>query len=146
MSHQSLGMSRQVFFVSVGNYDTHSGQLGEQLVRMDARLIQTLEQQHDAQLAAFRDFAGQLSELGSRQRINLALPEGDGVHMRDGGHGGSGWRGNDSRARSRRQNESLPKRHFSILSIPREFLGLSIIGHYGKTGIDNFKKFCQGFP
>jgi chromosome segregation ATPase len=46
---------------------TATRQLGEQLVRMDARLIQTLEQQHDAQLAAFRDFAGQLSELGSRQ-------------------------------------------------------------------------------
>lgn len=42
-------------------------QIGEQLARMDARLIQTLEQQHSAQLAAFRDFAGQLSELGSRQ-------------------------------------------------------------------------------
>ena len=26
----ALGMSRQVFFVSVGNYDTHSGQLGDQ--------------------------------------------------------------------------------------------------------------------
>jgi chromosome segregation ATPase len=46
---------------------TATRQLGEQLVRMDARLIQTLEQQHSAQLAAFRDFAGQLSELGSRQ-------------------------------------------------------------------------------
>lgn len=49
---------------------TATRQLGEQLVRMDARLIQTLEQQHDAQLAAFRDFAGQLSELGSRQLMS----------------------------------------------------------------------------
>ncbi|MGQ9659034.1 MAG: hypothetical protein ACUVT0_02850 [Thermochromatium sp.] len=48
---------------------TATRQLSEQLVRMDARLIQTLEQQHSAQLAAFRDFAGQLSELGSRQLI-----------------------------------------------------------------------------
>lgn len=46
---------------------TATRQVGEQLARMDARLVQTLEQQHAAQLAAFREFAGQLSELGSRQ-------------------------------------------------------------------------------
>ncbi|MTW21988.1 hypothetical protein [Allochromatium palmeri] len=46
---------------------TATRQLGEQLAQMDGRLIQTLEHQHAAQLAAFSDFAGQLSELGSRQ-------------------------------------------------------------------------------
>ncbi|QGU33735.1 hypothetical protein [Thermochromatium tepidum] len=48
---------------------TTTRQLGEQLARMDLHLIQTLERQHEAQLAAFRDFADQLSELGSRQLI-----------------------------------------------------------------------------
>lgn len=42
-------------------------QLAEQLAALDTRLITTLEQQHAAQLAAFQTFAGQLSELGSRQ-------------------------------------------------------------------------------
>ncbi|MBK1716693.1 hypothetical protein [Thiocystis violacea] len=44
-------------------------QLVEQIARMDARLVQTLERQHEQQLAAFRDFADQLSEMGSRQLI-----------------------------------------------------------------------------
>src|SRR3546814_5540614 len=72
---------------------------------------------------------------GARERIDLTLPEGDGDCVRGGGHGGSGWRGNHSRGRNRRQNESLPKWHFSILSITRELFGLSIIGTYGNIEV-----------
>src|SRR3546814_11912304 len=68
---------------------------------------------------------------------------GDGDCVRGGGHGGSGWRGNHSRGRNRRQNESLPKWHFSILSIPRELFGLSIIGTYGKIEVAEIVDFAQ---
>ncbi|MBK1721329.1 hypothetical protein [Thiocystis violacea] len=44
-------------------------QLGEQVSRMDERLIQTLERQHQSHLAAMQGFAEQLSEMGSRQLI-----------------------------------------------------------------------------
>src|SRR3546814_7545451 len=65
-------------------------------------------------LAHFRGIEGRGGEKGARERIDLTLPEGDGDCVRGGGHGGSGWRGNHSRGRNRRQNESLPTWHFSI--------------------------------
>src|SRR3546814_159712 len=94
-------------------------------------------------LAHFRGIEGRGGEKGARERIDLTLPEGDGDCVRGGGHGGSGWRGNHSRGRNRRQNESLPKWHFSILSIPRELFGLSIIGTYGKIEVAEIVDFAQ---
>lgn len=41
----------------------------ERIAQLDINLIETLERQHTQQLAAFDRFAGQLSELGSRQLI-----------------------------------------------------------------------------
>src|SRR3546814_11311205 len=73
----------------------------------------------------------------------LTLTEGGGDCGRGGGHGGSGWRGNHSRVRNRRQNESVPKWHFSILSIPRELFGLSIIGTYGKIEVAEIVDLAQ---
>lgn len=43
----SLGMSRQVFFASVGSYDTHAGQLGDQADNL-GELSQALAAFHDA--------------------------------------------------------------------------------------------------
>ncbi len=44
-------------------------QMVEQIAQLDAHLLQTLEQHHAQQLAAFQQFAQQLSEVGSRQLI-----------------------------------------------------------------------------
>ena len=44
-------------------------QLIDQIGQLDQHLIQTLERQHEQQLAAFKSFADQLSEMGSRQLI-----------------------------------------------------------------------------
>ncbi|MBK1641127.1 hypothetical protein CKO12_04415 [Chromatium okenii] len=44
-------------------------QMVEQIAQLDAHLVQTLEQHHAQQLAAFQQFAQQLSEVGSRQLI-----------------------------------------------------------------------------
>jgi len=46
-----------------------SQQLVERMGLLDERLVETLERHHREQLAAFSDFATQLSELGSRQLI-----------------------------------------------------------------------------
>lgn len=48
---------------------TQGRRLNEQLALFEARLIQTLEAQHQDQLAAFQGFAERVSELGSRQLI-----------------------------------------------------------------------------
>lgn len=44
-------------------------QLVDRITQMDTRLVETLERQHAQQLAAFGEFAQQLSEMGSRQLI-----------------------------------------------------------------------------
>jgi hypothetical protein len=44
-------------------------QLIDRITQMDSRLVETLERQHAQQLAAFSEFAEQLSEMGSRQLI-----------------------------------------------------------------------------
>ncbi|MFD2112933.1 hypothetical protein [Thiorhodococcus fuscus] len=46
-----------------------SQQVVERIGLLDERLVETLERHHREQLAAFSDFATQLSELGSRQLI-----------------------------------------------------------------------------
>ncbi len=43
--------------------------LKDQLAQFEVRLLQTLETQHQVQIAAFNDFAAKVSELGSRQLI-----------------------------------------------------------------------------
>ncbi|EXJ16860.1 hypothetical protein [Imhoffiella purpurea] len=46
-----------------------SQQIVDQMSLLDERLVDTLERHHREQIAAFSDFATQLSELGSRQLI-----------------------------------------------------------------------------
>ncbi|QIK38940.1 hypothetical protein GWK36_14140 [Caldichromatium japonicum] len=48
---------------------TASRALNDQLAQLEGRLLDTLETQHEVQLAAFNDFAAKISELGSRQLI-----------------------------------------------------------------------------
>jgi hypothetical protein len=44
-------------------------QMVEHIAQLDTHLVQTLERHHAQQLAAFQQFAAQLSEMGSRQLI-----------------------------------------------------------------------------
>lgn len=60
LQHQALMADAQL---------TATRQLVTQIAQLDNRLIQTLEQQHSQQLAAFQQFATQLGEMGSRQLI-----------------------------------------------------------------------------
>ncbi|MBK1694616.1 hypothetical protein CKO09_07680 [Chromatium weissei] len=60
LQHQALMADAQL---------TATRQLVTQIAQLDNRLIQTLEQQHSQQLAAFQHFATQLGEMGSRQLI-----------------------------------------------------------------------------